>query len=147
MNKPMNIEPIPDTREVELLLAAVGLPTADIQDNPRLAFFGVRDRGELVATAGIEPLGGQAGLLRSVAVKPACQGRGLATALVAFCEQWARASGLRTLHLLTITAPAFFAHKGYRALPRTDAPAEVVNTAQFQSLCPSAATLMHKDIA
>ena len=142
----MHIETVPAAREVESLLAATNLPTEDIPGNKRISFFGIRNNDALVATIGIERLSSQIGFMRSVAVTPAFQGRGLATELVAFCERWAKLNDIQTLYLLTSGASAFFERKGYLAMSREHAPVEVMATAQFSSLCPSAATLMQKII-
>ncbi|HJU71530.1 MAG TPA: arsenic resistance N-acetyltransferase ArsN2 [Paucimonas sp.] len=140
----MHIEAISNVQKVASLLAAANLPTADICANSPFSFFGIHSNGELVAAAGIERLSAHSGLLRSVAVKPEFQGQGFATRLVAFCEQWAKHNGINTLYLLTSTASSFFSKQGYRLVPRSEAPADVSNTAQFSSLCPSAASLMQK---
>jgi amino-acid N-acetyltransferase len=140
----MQIDTISTSQEVVPLLAAANLPTADIHDRANLSFLVARERGELLAAAGVEHLCSSIGLLRSLVVQPAAQGRGLASSLVAGCEQYAKGKGITTLYLLTTEAADFFLRKGYEAVSRTAAPAEVAATAQFRSLCPSAATLMRK---
>jgi amino-acid N-acetyltransferase len=66
--------------------------------------------------------------------------------LVAACEQYAIESGIDTLYLLTETAETFFECLGYTRLPRDRAPAAIVRSAQFASLCPSSAAFMARTL-
>ena len=94
---------------------------------------------------GLEPYGSVA-LLRSLAVAPAWQGRGLGSALLAHAEQAARQRGIAALYLLTTTAAAFFARRGYVRLPREAAPPVLQQTAEFAALCPASAVCMTKTL-
>ena len=116
-----------DRRSVEQLLAAAGLPTADL------------------GAIGLERHGA-AGLLRSLVVVPEQRGRGVGGALVDALERDARADGLDALVLLTQTAETFFARRGYVRIDRAAAPAAVRTSAEFTSLCPSSATTMLKSL-
>ncbi|WP_428310490.1 arsenic resistance N-acetyltransferase ArsN2 [Hydrocarboniphaga sp.] len=142
----MYIEAIQDPSDAQSLLTAANLPVADILANSRLSLFGIRKDCGLVATAGIEHLSSQLGLLRSVVVKPQFRGHGFATQLVAYCEQLAKKNGMKSLYLLTNTASPFFSKQGYLHVPRAEVPAEISSTAQFSSLCPSSASLMRKEL-
>lgn len=134
-----------DFAPIVALLGASGLPTADLA-LPALAHFRVsRDGERIVAVAGLQPLG-SAGLLRSVAVTPELRGTGLATRLVAALEGEAARMGITTLWLLTNTAEAFFATRGYTVLPRDAAPAALQDTAEFRQLCPDSAVCMQKSL-
>lgn len=128
--------------EVRALLAGAGLPVADLDTAP-LALTGIRRDGILVAVVGVERHGSD-GLLRSLAVAPEARGQGLAGLLVDAAEHWAAAQGIATLHLLTQTAEAFFARRGYLRLARERAPPPIAATAQFAGLCPGAAVFMAK---
>lgn len=131
---------------ITALLHASGLPTADLS-LPALAHFRVsRDGERIVAVAGLQAIG-HAGLLRSVAVTPALRGTGLATRLIAALEAEATRMKLTTLYLLTNTAEAFFARRGYTRLPRQTAPAALKDTAAFTQLCPETAICMQKKLA
>lgn len=79
----MHIETLSTSQEVVPLLSAAKLPTADVHDNAALSFLGVREHESLVAVAGVEHLRSSNGLLRSLAVQPAAQRRGLASSLLA----------------------------------------------------------------
>lgn len=133
--------------EVRALLAACDLPTGDL-DTPAagLELYGWRDAsGRVVATVGLETAGRDI-LLRSLAVAPAHRGRGLASLLLAFAEEQAAASGFERVHLLTTSAVAYFANRGYNYGERDDAPAAVRATAQFADLCPATAQYMTKAV-
>ena len=92
---------------------------------------------------GLEGYGAVA-LLRSLAVAPAWQGRGLGAALLAHAERAARQRGVQALYLLTTTAEAFFARRGYVRLPREAAPPILRQTAEFAALCPARAACLTK---
>jgi len=134
-----------DFSAIVALLAASGLPSADLS-LPALAHFRVRHAdGHVIAVAGLQPLG-TVGLLRSVCVAPAHRGSGLASRLVATLEAEAARMGFTTLYLLTNSAATFFARRGYTALPREEAPAALKDTAEFSCLCPDSAVCMQKSL-
>jgi amino-acid N-acetyltransferase len=54
----------------------------------------------------------------------------------------ARGDAIAELFLLTTTAAAFFERIGFRAIHREDVPAPVRASVEFQSACPSSATVM-----
>jgi len=141
MNLP--VEPVVFDPEIETLLARAGLPTADLAGNSAVHLLGMRTAGAWAGIVGVERCG-DTGLLRSLAVDPGVRGGSLGTRLVAAAEAWAVANGIRTLYLLTTTASAFFADRGYETLPRDQAPAAIAATAQFSGLCPGSSTFMRK---
>jgi amino-acid N-acetyltransferase len=88
-------------------------------------------RGDrVVGCAGVESHGGH-GVLRSVAVAVDERGSGLGRRLVENRVAWARERGLETLSLLTLTAADFFAHLGFREVPREDVPAAARVSGEF----------------
>lgn len=131
------------SQDVSALLVACDLPVADLRINGDVRFFGVRHEGELLGVIGIE-MRDDAGLLRSLAIADAHRGNGLGRKLVAYAEEWAVCSGLRSLYLLTNTADDFFKRLGYVALARSDAPKAITETPQFAGLCPASSTFMAK---
>lgn len=138
---------IPMSPAIGALLARCGLDASDLggADEPcRILAFGAEDAPSAVVA--LEGRGPDL-LLRSLAVEPARRGRGCAESLVTAVEALARDEGARTLWLLTETAEAFFARRGYEAVERGAAPAAIRATRQFSELCPDAATLMHKPLA
>jgi len=102
--------------------------------------------GEVVGTAGAEVYGAQA-LLRSVAVAPGLHRRGIGRAMVQLLIDEARRRGLRSLHLLSVTAPEYFAQFGFKRGPRNEAPAALQASAEFQGACPSCAAFMSLTLA
>jgi amino-acid N-acetyltransferase len=66
----------PDPATVRALLAAAGLPVADLTAAHLDDFWGCGESPDLIGVIGLERYGAVA-LLRSLAVAPAWQGRGL----------------------------------------------------------------------
>jgi amino-acid N-acetyltransferase len=124
------------------LLASCGLPTDDLAASRRVTFYGTEPAPSQGVVA-LEDVGTVA-LLRSLAVAPEFRGRGLGTALVAHAEAAATNRGVAELYLLTTSARAYFAERGYREVPRSSAPSAIVALPQFTTLCPSSAALMVK---
>ena len=137
------IQPGPDATAVRALLATAGLPTADLTAAPRAEFWGCHEGTHLIGVIGLEGYGAVA-LLRSLAVAPAWQGRGLGAALLAHAERAARPRSITALYLLTTTAEAFFTRRGYLRLPREAAPPILHPTAEFAALGPASAACLTK---
>ena len=85
---------------------------------------------------------GQAGLLRSVAVKPGERGRGTGAILVDRCLASARQRSLTSLTLLTTTAEPYFRRFGFERVDRERVPAPLKESEEFQGACPATATAM-----
>lgn len=142
----MRAETISLNAEVEALLTEAQLSVSDLSNSRSLNLLGIRRGGRLVGVVGVEVYG-DVGMLRSLAVEPASRNTGLGVSLVSNAETWAAARGVKTLYLLTATAAQFFARLGYRAVPRSEAPAAIAATAQFSGLCPASSTFMGKVLA
>ncbi|QSX00803.1 arsenic resistance N-acetyltransferase ArsN2 [Haloterrigena alkaliphila] len=130
--------------DVETLLAENDLPSADVRTSSARFYVGF-DGDERVGIGGLERYGTD-GLLRSVVVERSVRGNGYGTALCDALERRARADGLETLYLLTTTAAGFFAGRGCEELERSDAPAAIRETTQFDELCPASATCMRTSL-
>jgi amino-acid N-acetyltransferase len=102
-------------------------------------------RGVVQGVVGLEPAGRSA-LLRSLAVHPSARGSGYGTALMQAAEAHGRSLGMDALYLLTTTAAAFFQQRGYKPIPRDEAPSAIARTDEFARLCPSTATCMQKSL-
>ncbi|WP_159903097.1 arsenic resistance N-acetyltransferase ArsN2 [Salinirussus salinus] len=126
--------------DVERLLAANGLPSADVRSGSA-QFYVAAAGGGVVGTGGLE-LYGDAGLLRSVAVRESERESGIGTAICDGLEEIARAEGVEALYLLTTTAAGFFADRGYEETERSDTPPDIRETRQFEDLCPATAVCM-----
>lgn len=129
---------------VRALLVEAALPVDDLDEAEVRFLVALRD-GEVVGAIGLQPFG-RAGLLRSLVVRPDARGHGTGARLVDGLERHAHAHGITALVLLTQTDEAFFAARGYRAIARGDAPAAVLESAEFRALCPASATCMEKQL-
>jgi amino-acid N-acetyltransferase len=137
------IYPRPEEAAVRALLARAGLPVADLTAAHLDDFWGCGESLDLIGVVGLEVYGTVA-LLRSLAVAPDGQGRGLGSALLAHAERAARQRGVQALYLLTTTAEAFFVQRGYVRIPREAAPPILRQTAEFAALCPVSAACLTK---
>ena len=129
---------------VAALLDAEGLPVSDLHESPA-TFYVARVDGDRAGAGGIETYGTDA-LLRSVVVEPDSRGQGVGDALCAALEDRARERGVEDVYLLTTTAAAFFAGRGYERTDREAAPPSVRATGEFESLCPDAAVAMWRSL-
>ncbi|MBL8331678.1 MAG: GNAT family N-acetyltransferase [Rubrivivax sp.] len=130
-----------DWPAIESLLRAHQLPLEGAREH--LATFIVAVSGrEVVGCAGAE-LRGDVALLRSVAVAPGLQGRGIGREMVGLLVAEARRRNVSALYLLTTTAADHFErHHGFRRIDRRSAPAALARSAEFQGACPDSAQLM-----
>lgn len=133
-----------DLKAIFALLSECGLPTAGVADH--LAGFWVARLGhELAGTVGLEDYGAH-GLLRSLAVRPAHRCRGLGAELTHHALAVARSRGMRSVFLLTETAPSYFTRFAFRPAPREAAPQRLKTSAEFTGACPETATCMRLDL-
>lgn len=82
------------------------------------------------------------GLLRSAAVSTHVHGRGTGNALTRQLLANARARGMQSLHLLTLTAIDYFTRFGFERTSRAEAPEQLQASAEFRGACPAQATFM-----
>jgi amino-acid N-acetyltransferase len=106
-------------------------------------FFFTGTDGAPSALVGLE-IYGDAALLRSLVVSAAARTQGLGAALVLHAEEYAAAHRVHSLYLLTTTAEAYFEHRGYRRIDRSEAPPSIQSTREFSSICPSSSAFMVK---
>lgn len=140
------IKPMPASTAAAALLEQFRLPATDLSTCPSLQLFGVFDGTTLQGMVGLELYPPEA-LIRSLAVAPEAQGKGLGKLLVDFAERQAVANGIETLYLLTTTAASFFERLEYAKVQRDVAPAAIRTTAQFAGLCPASSAFMTKRLA
>ena len=133
----------PPRLSVVALLEAEGLPASDLTDAHVEHFFFTGTDGAPSALVGLE-IYGEAALLRSLVVSAAARTQGLGSALVRHAEKYAAAHRVHSLYLLTTTAEAYFKHRGYRRIDRSEAPSSIQSTSEFSSLCPSSSVFMIK---
>lgn len=146
MTTPTSLRPSTpaDDPHLRAFLEAAGLPSADVETG-RQEYLLAEEDGRLVGTVGLERVGEDA-LIRSLAVAPNRRRQGLAQRLDDAAMALARSHGTRTLYLLTTTAGAYFARRGYERISRTEVPPGVLALAQFKALCPSTAVCMRRSI-
>lgn len=137
------IRPARFDEAIGALLAASGLPVADLAAGVPVSMFAMSSPAGVAGVVGVEVLGRQ-GLLRSLAVAEHARGRGLGRELAGHVERWGVRHGLEELCLLTTTAADFFARLGYERLARESAPAVARRSDQLAGLCPASAVLMRK---
>ena len=126
---------------IRQLLDRHGLPTESLGRGVT-TFFVAESGSSILGCAGLEHHGGDA-LLRSFAVRPSLQDRGIGSLLVRHALREARGAGATRAVLLTETAAPFFARFGFRTVGR-DAlgnPA-LLASSEFALVCPSGATAM-----
>lgn len=135
----------PDHRAATKLLADAQLPTADVTDRSLEHFFFAGSADAPIGIVGLE-LGPPCGLLRSLAVDASSRSSGLGSELLATAERHARDMGVSALYLLTTTAEAYFAKRGYSRISRSEAPPFISASAEFANLCPASAAFMVKQL-
>jgi len=141
----MNAAQTTDLPAIRALLAASGLPSADLTPTHLGSFWIEQDSAGLVGVVGLEPHG-RVALVRSLAVRADERGRGLGGTLLAHAESQAGALGIEALYLLTTTAEGFFAVRGYTVIPRDAAPPSIRATAEFAKLCPASSVCLTKRV-
>lgn len=131
-----------DEPAMRALLASASLSADDLSAERQdyvLAYSG----GALVGSVGLEAYG-DVGLLRSFAVEPSRQGRGLGTVLFDRMVARALARGVRTAYALTTTAERFCLAHGFERVDRDEVPAAIAATEQFRALCPATAACFRR---
>lgn len=132
-----------DWPAIAALLIRHDLPLDGAQE--QIASFGVAEdvNGAIVGAAAVEVYG-DAGLLRSIVVAEGRQGLG--SDLVRWSMGRARDAGVKTLVLLTTTAPDFFPRFGFRQVTRDAVPVALHASAEFQGACPASAIVMQLEL-
>lgn len=133
-----------DQAAIRSLLLASRLPVDDL-DTAAIDFIVTTNATDVVGVVGLERFG-DAGLLRSFAVRDDLRSHGLGAQMADAVEAHAAGLGLQHLVLLTQTAAPFFAKRGYATIGRDEAPPAVQSSAEFRSICPASATCMIKPL-
>ncbi|MEM8811890.1 MAG: arsenic resistance N-acetyltransferase ArsN2 [Pseudomonadota bacterium] len=127
-----------DLPQIIGLLATNDLPTEDLSADMLKDFVVLEIDDDLVGVAGLEIAGPDA-LLRSLAVAPDHQSKGLGRRLFDAIGTKAATRDVWTLYLLTTTAAAFFQTHGCSIWDRRHVPKAIGATAEFSGLCPDRA--------
>jgi amino-acid N-acetyltransferase len=131
-----------DLADVIALLTRHHLPLDGVREHVGTMVV-ARDNERVVGVAAAE-LYADGALLRSVAVDPTVQGRGIGHQLTDAVLQIAREHEVAAVFLLTTTAEKFFPRFGFEQVTRSDVPATVRASVEFQSACPASAVVMRK---
>ncbi|MFW9817551.1 MAG: arsenic resistance N-acetyltransferase ArsN2 [Candidatus Thorarchaeota archaeon] len=95
----------------------------------------------LIGSVGLEIYEDSA-LLRSLAVHPDFQGKGLGSRLVNSIIDFAKGKGIHHLFLLTDTAEKFFEKRGWVVVTRDKIPEDMKQSVEFTTLCTSSPSMM-----
>lgn len=134
-----------DIEAISSLLAQLDLPLAGVEQHLR-DFFVAVTRKDVVGTGGVEIYGTE-GLLRSVAVAPSLQGKGVGMALASRALAHARERSVESVYLLTATAEGYFKKLGFAPIDREAVPGAVRESAEFTHACPETAICMYKRLS
>jgi N-acetylglutamate synthase-like GNAT family acetyltransferase/SAM-dependent methyltransferase/DNA-binding MarR family transcriptional regulator len=134
-----------DLAAVRGLVEETELCTEGLEDQFGDAYVIAEAAGRMTGCAGLE-IHGPYGLLRSVAVRRAFRGRGIAAALVADRLTRAAASGIDGVYLLAMGAAEYFEKMGFERIPRESAPGEIQRSVEFSQACPKDAIVMRLDL-
>jgi amino-acid N-acetyltransferase len=123
------------------LLETSKLPFRDIRLEGNL-FKIYRDAtGKLLGTGGLEFYDHSA-LIRSVAVVESERGKSTGKQIVQDLLEQAKVRSIKSVYLLTETAPGFFEKLGFRNVSRESVPDAVKASSEFSSVCPTSAACM-----
>jgi amino-acid N-acetyltransferase len=133
-----------DLESVQRLLTMNKLPLDGVEQF--IGEFVVAEAaGRTVGCIGIERYGDYS-LLRSAAVLPGLQGRGIGRALVSEIIVRADGAGAKAMFLLTTTAESYFPSFGFSPVERGTLPPELNASAELQGACPASAIVMRKEL-
>lgn len=99
----------------------------------------------ILGVCGLEPYN-SVGLLRSLAIQPKIQNKGLGTILLHAMIDKARELHIENLYLLTNTAENFYLKNGFCTIPREFAPQAIQTTGEFSHMCPVSSKFMKKSL-
>ena len=140
----MNLRPAAatDLADIERLLVANNLPLDGIPATLE-NFLVAEEDGETVGAIGLE-IFGDAALLRSVVVDESVRGSEIGARLVEGALSKARVLRVGDVYLLTIAAEKYFSRFGFTVVSREEAPAAMLESAEFTAACPASAVLMKR---
>jgi amino-acid N-acetyltransferase len=99
----------------------------------------------ILGVCGLEPYD-NVGLIRSLAIQPKMQNKGLGSILLEAMIDKARTLLIDDLYLLTNTAEEFYLKHGFSPISRDLAPKIIQETGEFSHMCPVSSKLMKKHI-
>lgn len=129
-----------DLGTLRAFLERAKLPSSDV-DTERQDFILAAKDGRLVGSIALEVVGTDA-LVRSLAVAPEHQGRGVGVALNERVMGHARSRGVKVVYLLTTTAKEYAQRRGFELFDRNQVPTSIAELPQFRGLCPVSASCL-----
>ena len=140
--EPARLEDLP---QVLALVDVAGLPLTGIPAHFS-SFLVLRLDGRIVGAVGLE-LHGPDAVLRSLVVAPRMRRAGLGRELVKHVLLLARAHGVRTAYLLTMTAAEFFARESFEPCARESVPEAIASSTEFAAgVCPETSVCMRRSL-
>jgi amino-acid N-acetyltransferase len=141
MNRPIIREAtLLDLEKIHHLLESASLPTLGVSENLK-HFLVAESEGTIVGAIGLEVYGDTA-LLRSAVIAAEEQRKGIGSLLYNHNLSQARDLGVKRLILLTNTAEAYFACKGFKKIDQKSVSGPVATSVEFTGACPSHAACM-----
>jgi amino-acid N-acetyltransferase len=122
-----------DREAIIQLLERVNLPTTRV-DEHLSNFLVAREGHQVIGCVGIE-IYGDTGLLRSLAVQPEYQGRGVGRQLAQAIISRARGLGLKEAVILTKTVEQWATQFGFEKVSRDKIDPRVAESWEFQANC------------
>ena len=129
-------------KDVYSLLQSLNLPTDGIKDHLN-NFYVIMDMDKIIGVGGVE-IYSDAGLLRSIAINPQYQKKGLGRKIIEFLIDHAKKNKVKELFLLTETVPKLYEKFGFFHIKMDDMNNKIINSEEFNGSCPYTADLMKK---
>lgn len=133
-----------DVQKIANLLRENDLPVQGV-DQHFSDFIIATENSQLIGSVGLEVYGPYA-LFRSLAVDRGFRSQKIGKALFDLIKAHALSKNVRTFYLLTTTARDYFLRLGFTETERSEAPRRILETQEFQSLCPSSASCLKLDV-
>jgi len=134
-----------DLQDILELLTRVNLPIEGVEEHLE-HYILYKEGHNITGVIGLEVYEG-AGLLRSLAITPEFQGKGLGSALTKKILSHAKDIGCKEIYLLTTTAKDFFVRFNFTIITGEQVNPVVKNSVEFQGVCPSTATIMKMSLS
>jgi amino-acid N-acetyltransferase len=125
---------------IKQLLVDNELPTEGVDDHWK-TFVIARDGTDIVGCGGAEAHK-LAALIRSIAVADSYRDRGIGRRIVRQLLDRLASRGIREFYLLTTTAQAYFAKRGFKPIGREEIHPQLLDSAELRGACPDTAVCM-----
>lgn len=131
-----------DLLPIQRLVAKAGLVSTGIEKH--IGDFLVVEDGnqEIVGTVGIERLGEEDGLLRSLVIKSESWNGKIGLEFLEITVAFAKQKGFKNLYLLTHRSLPFFEFLGFKIIPTPEIPEQIKQTTHFSQYVDGVTKLM-----